>query len=181
MVESGTIALFVSIIAVSIAVFFGVLGWKFQRKKYRSSMLLIVFDELSTDKAREKREKVYHFYCKYKLEPTEEYQYEHVDFDKTNDEIKKNFKGIREIANSVELSMERVCLLAEEDLIDKKEIKKHYGEMIVKSWKALRYDIEIHQSPNREGYAVNFDKLAKEFCDDKKDPIDPKIDCTKKK
>ena len=174
--ENDLIAIFVSIIAIGIAAGFSAIGWYYQRKNYRSSMLLKVFNELSTDSAREKREKVYDFFCKYKMKPTKETPYDHADFDRLKEEIEEEkFKEIRKTANSVELSMERVCLLVEEGYIDEEEIKKHYGEMIVKSWKALRYDIEQNQGPNRKGYAVNFERLAKKFRDDSENPIDPKI------
>ena len=71
-------------------------------------------------------------------------------------------KELRETADSVELAFDKVCLLVYKKYLDRNEIREIYGVMIVKTWKACRFDIEKQQESNKR-FAFYFNEIGKEF------------------
>ncbi len=122
---------------------------KGQTKQLHGSMLLRVFDTLSTNESRTERGKLKKFYCAHKENP---------NYDDNTD--------IRETADHVVLTFDKVCVLAIGGYLDTEEFEEIYGEMIVKFWKALKSDIKNNQSENRKGYARYFNELGKKLSED---------------
>jgi len=128
-----------------------------QRKQLHGSMLLIAFENLSTNQARKEREIIYKYFCQENKNPNYE-----------------KHPKIKKIVDSVELSFDKVSVLIQQEYLNPKEMEKTYAIMFVKTWKALKNDIKKYINSNPD-YCKNFISVSKDWDSRIKDNTE--VDC----
>lgn len=132
-----------------------------QRKQLHGSMLLKVFENLSTNQARKEREIIYAYFCHENNNP---------DYDK--------HPKIKKIVDSVELSFDKVGVLIQQEYLNPEEMEKTYAIMFVKTWKALENDITKYINSNPD-YCKNFISVSEDWASRIK--ADTDVDCERAK